>query len=143
MNEELVEQGVVIKSEEGIAEIELIANENCEECSAKLFCKPNEGSTKHIHLKDNYGYKKGDRVTISIPGKSLLLASCKLYLYPLILFVAFISLGLFIFTANKFIEVYSFLLATSGVAAYYIIFYLFNKNQKLNPPSVKLIKSDY
>ena len=51
MNEELVEQGIVQKSDNGFTEIELVANENCEECSAKLFCNTNKNSKNILIIK--------------------------------------------------------------------------------------------
>ncbi|MFH1526476.1 MAG: hypothetical protein ABIG69_07460 [Bacteroidota bacterium] len=46
VEEEIIEEGLVIKSENGIAEIQLRETKECEECTAKLFCKPGGEKTK-------------------------------------------------------------------------------------------------
>ena len=43
--EELIDEGIVIQSQEGIAEVAVLPSENCQECNAKLFCKAGKADT--------------------------------------------------------------------------------------------------
>lgn len=43
VEEEIIEEGLVIKSENGIAEIQLRETKECEECTAKLFLQTRRG----------------------------------------------------------------------------------------------------
>ncbi|MCW8849388.1 MAG: SoxR reducing system RseC family protein, partial [Melioribacteraceae bacterium] len=107
MNEEITEQGIVLKSGNGTTEIQLLSNENCEECSAKLFCKPREDSARILQVTEPVKLKEGDKVSISISGKSLLLASFNLYLYPLLILIITILIGTIQFSNSNQPELYS------------------------------------
>src|SRR4030066_2580835 len=96
--EVLVEEGVVLSVENGIAEISLTKSDNCEECSARLICKPNKDSSKILKAADPFGVIPGDTVRIEIQGKTLFNASILLYGVPLVLLVIGILLGLSIFS---------------------------------------------
>lgn len=130
MNEELIEEGIVVKSENGYADIILLTKESCEECSAKIICKPKDDSSRILNIKNNCGAQKGDKVTISVQGKTLLKAAFNLYLYPLLLLITGILLGLNIFASSNFAELYAFLLGFLLTSVYYII--LIKLSTKLN-----------
>ena len=140
MNEELIEEGIVLKSENGFTEIALSKNTNCKDCSAKLFCKPSEDSSRIIKVKDSNKFNSGDKISVSISGKTLLKASLQLYFYPLVLFIGTILLGLTIFPNSKFNEVYSFLLSCTLVSIYYFMFFSFSKKLNNNEPQIHLTK---
>ena len=140
MDEQLIEQGIVLKSENGFTEIELLANENCEECSAKLFCKPKEDSSRILKVNNSLGIAKGDKVSISISGKSLLNASIKIYLYPLLLLISSIFLGMIFFTNSKQPELYSLLVGLALVVIYYYTFFLLGKNGSKDKSKVIISK---
>ena len=93
MTEELVEEGIVLDSGNGIVEIQLKENENCEECSAKLFCSTGNGNSKTLKINNNSNFEPGDKVTISISGKNLIIASLNLYFFPILILVISIFLG--------------------------------------------------
>ena len=63
MNEELKEEGIVVSTSDGYAEIQLVENDNCEDCSAKLFCKPQEDNSKNLTIKNNDSLIIGDKVS--------------------------------------------------------------------------------
>jgi positive regulator of sigma E activity len=127
MQEELVEEGIVLNSGNGIVEIQLSENDHCEECSAKLFCNPQKDKSKKLIAEDKNDLQIGDRVTVTIPGKSLFLASVNLYLYPLLILVAAIFVGTELFKGSIHKEIYSFLLSLIMVAFYYAGFFWIGK----------------
>lgn len=130
MNEELIEEGIVVKSENGYADIILLTKESCEECSAKIFCKPKDDSSRILNVKNTCGAQKGDKVAISIQGRTLLKAAFELYLYPLLLLISGILLGSSIFANLNYTELYAFLLGFLLTSVYYII--LIKLSTKLN-----------
>lgn len=141
MNEELTEQGIVLKSEKGITEIELLSNENCEECSAKLFCKPREDSARVLQITDPTKLNKGDKVSISISGKSLLIASFNLYLYPLLILIVSILIGTNIFSNSNQPELYSLAVGIILAMTYYFTFLKMCKNTAIKKPKIIITKS--
>lgn len=141
MNEELIEQGIVLKSEEGISEIELFSNENCEECSAKLFCKPREDSSRILQVTNPIKLNKGDKVSISISGKSLLTASLNLYLYPLLILVISILIGTNLFSNSSHPELFSLTAGIILVSIYYLTFFKISKKFISKKPNVIISKT--
>jgi positive regulator of sigma E activity len=140
MQEEVIEKGIVINSKNGFIDIELLENDNCEECSAKLYCSSQKDSTKTLTIKNPSNYSSGDKVTISILGRNILKAAFKLYLYPLILLVGSIFIGTKMFAFNA--ELYSFLLGILIVALYYILFYHLGKKVKNGEPEILVVKTE-
>jgi sigma-E factor negative regulatory protein RseC len=141
MSEELTEQGIVVKSEEGITEIELLSNENCEECSAKLFCKPRGNSSRILQVTDSTKLNEGDKVSISISGKSLLIASFNLYLYPLLILIFSILIGTSLFSNSRQPELFSLSSGIILVIIYYFAFFKISKNTAIKKPNIIITKS--
>ena len=136
--EQLHEQGIVLEASEGKAKVRLIESGSCEECSAKIFCKPGEGDSKILEVIDPLGVHAGDEVTINIEGSDLVKASLKLYGIPLVLLVAGIVIGLSLFNNN---ELLAFLLGIGIMAIYYlVIFLLSKKSPKQILPKIVLVK---
>lgn len=136
MNEELIEEGIVVKSENGYAHIALVTKDSCEECSAKIICKPRDESSRILSIKNTCGAQKGDKVTISVHGKTLLKAAFNLYLYPLILLISGIILGLNIFASSNFTELYAFLLGCFFTSVFYIILIKFSAKLNSRQPII-------
>lgn len=140
MSEELIEQGIVLKSEKGISEIELISNDNCEECSAKLFCKPREDSSRILQVPDTTKLKEGDKVSIAISGKSLLTASFNLYLYPLLILIFSILIGTRIFSNSAQSELLSLSIGIFFISIYYLTFFKISKKISTKKSNVLITK---
>lgn len=140
MQEEVTEKGIIVNSKDGFIEIELLENDNCEECSAKMYCSPKKDSSKTLRIKNPANYLEGDTVTISILGKNILKAAFNLYLYPLLLLVSSIFIGTKLFTTNT--ELFSFLLGILTLAIYYGLFFQLGKKIKDNEPQIFIAKSE-
>lgn len=140
MQEEVTEKGIIVNSQSGFIDIELLENGNCEECSAKLYCSPKKDSSKTLKVKNPSNYSVGDKVTISILGKDILKAAFNLYLYPLLILVTSIFIGTKYFSSNT--ELYSFLLGVSTTALYYTIFFQLGKKLKDDEPKILIVKSE-
>ncbi|MBN1637754.1 MAG: SoxR reducing system RseC family protein [Ignavibacteriales bacterium] len=127
--EEFIESGKVIKIDGKIVEVELNTTDACEECTAKIFCKPKSDGKKTLTAVDEIGVSIGDKVKISLAGKIVFKMSFLLYGIPLILLVVGIFIGLRIFADNASIELFSFLFGLSIMIIYYFVFYLLNKKR--------------
>lgn len=136
MNEELLEEGIVLKSGGGIAEIALKENAACEECSAKLFCGPQNNKLKTLTVSDPFGTHPGDEVKISVKGKEVLKVSVLLYGMPLVLILAGILIGMNLFEGYKYSELYAFIIGLLFTGFYFIFFFFkISKNIKTTAPS--------
>lgn len=126
--EELYEDGIVKEVQDGIAEIVISDSDHCEECSAKVYCKPGSSNERSLVVKDPFGVHPGDKVRVTIKGSKILSASFLLYGIPLIILVAGIFIGLQIFTINK--ELFSTILAVGLISIYSLVLYLYNGRKK-------------
>jgi sigma-E factor negative regulatory protein RseC len=126
--EELYEDGIVKEVQDGIAEIVISDSDHCEECSAKIYCKPGSSNERSLTVKDPFGVHPGDKVRVTIKGSKILSASFLLYGIPLIILVAGIFIGLQSFTINK--ELFSTLLAIGLISIYSLVLYLYNRRTK-------------
>lgn len=141
--EAIIEKGIVISSGNGHAEIALIQTGACEECSAKIFCKPSEKSdSKILEVEDPFGVKTGDEVDIEIKGSDVLKASFMLYGIPLILIIFGIVIGMDFFQNTKLPELLSFLFGIGLNALYFGGFFLLEKNKQMPPtvPQITFVK---
>lgn len=130
MTEELFEEGIVVKSIGGIAEIKLKENGNCEECTAKIFCSPQNNNSRTLKVLDSFESQPGDEVKISINGSEVLKASILLYGIPLVLLLAGIAIGLSLFENTNFPEFYGFLTGMAVISLYLGIFYITTSKRK-------------
>ena len=138
-SEAIIEKGIVLNSSEGLAEIALIETGSCEECSAKIFCKPSETKdSKIIEVNDPFGVVPGDEVQIEIAGSDVLKASAMLYGVPLVLIILGIVAGMEMFSAAQTPELFSFLFSAGLAGAYLGGLVLFSKT-KLNKPKLPQI----
>lgn len=125
--EELIEEGIVKKSQNGIAEIIISDSAFCEECSAKVYCKPANVRSRTLTVKDPFGTMFGDRVKISIKGNKIIAATFILYGIPLILLLVGLFLGSQLFSVN--VEVYSSLIVL-GLIIFYALSIMILSNGK-------------
>ncbi len=126
-SEELVEEGIVTEIKNGIATVSVNNSESCEECSAKIFCHT-ENNTRNVTAKDPYGVKAGDKVQISIKGRSVVAASFLLYGLPLVLLIAGIFIGMNSFKTNA--ELFSSLVSIITVTIYFLTVHLLSNSQR-------------
>ncbi|MCU0342509.1 MAG: SoxR reducing system RseC family protein [Ignavibacterium sp.] len=126
--EELYEDGIVKEASDGIAEIVISDSDHCEECSAKVYCKPGSSNERSLTVKDPFGVQPGDKVRVTIKGSKILSASFLLYGIPLIILVVGIFIGLQIFTINK--ELFSTLLALGFISIYSLGLFLYAKQNR-------------
>lgn len=115
-NEELIEEGIVTECGNGFAVINILSKEKCEDCSAKVYCKPSGETDRQLKVNDNFGVECGDKVRVSLEGKKIITASMFIYGIPLILLMAGIYLGFMFFETNK--ELFSFLLGVCFISFY-------------------------
>jgi sigma-E factor negative regulatory protein RseC len=118
-NEELIEEGIVKSSKDGMAEIIISNSAHCEECSAKVYCKPNSGDNRTIVVHDTLGLKPGDFVLISVSGQKIFQTSFFLYGLPLIILILGLFIGFNIFNSQK--ELFSTLLSIVLLAVYFFL----------------------
>ena len=90
-----------------------------------------------IQIKDSTAVAPGDNVEIAVSGSSLLKASLLLYGVPLILMLAGIVIGSFVFSANSNFELLSCLVGL-GLISGYIGMLLVNKKslERLYQPKI-------
>ena len=132
----LVEEGIVVSVAEGTAHVAVTQSESCEDCSAKIICKPKSENEKIIKVEDPLGVKPGDKVRIEVEGGALLSASFFLYGVPLILFLVGIFSGMSIFSNYAAKELYSFLFGIGLITVYYIINFLKKTSSKPKLPKI-------
>jgi len=121
--EEIIEEGIVLRSNDGIAEVALATGDSCEECTAKIFCKPQDDTNKVLTAVDPYSTSPGDRVRISIEGKTLFSISVLIYGIPLLLLIVGVVIGLNLFKGSSLSELYSFLFSLGLIGIYFLAFY--------------------
>jgi len=126
--EELYEEGIVKESGNGFATVIISNSDHCEECTAKLYCKPGNSNQRSLIAADPYGAHPGDKVRVSIKGSKLISASFLLYGIPLILLLSGLLIGMKIFTINK--ELLSTLLSIVLIAIYFPVVFSISKRSK-------------
>lgn len=126
-NEELTEEGIVKESKNGIATIVISNSDNCEECSAKLYCKPGNANERKLIVNDPFGVKAGDKVRVMIKGSKLISASLMVYGVPLGLLLLGLIVGMNVINENK--EILSTFLSLGLVSIYLLGFWFVSKKK--------------
>ncbi|MDT3695408.1 MAG: SoxR reducing system RseC family protein [Ignavibacterium sp.] len=134
--EELYEDGIVKESSNGFATVIISSSDHCEECTAKLYCKPGNSNERSLTAADPYGTKPGDKVRISIKGSKLISASFILYGIPLILLLTGLLIGMKIFAINK--ELLSTLLSIGLIVLYIPVVFSISRRKKQDEVRIKL-----
>lgn len=141
IDEVIAEEGIVVSVQSGFADVSVIQNEKCDECSAKIICKPTKDDQNILHVEDPIGVKIGDNVRIEIKGGSLLKASFNLYGIPLILLLVGIILGTSIFSGYKLSELYSVIFGLGLIAIYFLLTFARSKTlHKQVLPKIVFVK---
>ncbi|MCX7876789.1 MAG: SoxR reducing system RseC family protein [Melioribacteraceae bacterium] len=130
MNEIILEKGKVISIHNSYAEVLIENKDNCDECSAKIFCKPKSEKDNLLFANDLIGVKINDIVEVEIKGNSIFNASLFLYFFSLIVLCVGILVGQLIF--DKLKDPLSVLLGIMLMSIYFLIlkrkFNILNKN---------------
>ncbi len=123
--EDIYEEGIVTATERGSATVAILKSDSCEECSAKIFCGVGEKNENSVEACDPFGVHVGDSVRILIRGESLLAASGLLYGIPLVLIIAGIFVGSYVYNPG-FIrrELWSCLLGIGLAGIYYLVIFI-------------------
>lgn len=127
-NEELIEEGIVKESNNGIATIVIFKSDYCEECTAKLYCKPGNSKERSLIVTDTIGVNPGDKVRVAIKGSEILKISFLIYGIPLILLMIGLIIGMQIFQSNK--ELFSTIISIVLVLCYIFIVLFVDKKRK-------------
>ncbi len=143
-SERITERGIVIRSENGKAEVAILAQENCKTCSAKPYCAP-AGNEKvnYINVTDPYSTSPGDEVTLAITGNTLMKMSMIFYGIPLIILIAVILAMAPLFMGIKQGEAYSVMTGLAVMMLYYAGIYVLGKSlgKKNSPKNLPVIIS--
>ncbi|MBN1634310.1 MAG: SoxR reducing system RseC family protein [Ignavibacteria bacterium] len=123
MSEQITERGIVTNKKNNILEVVLSESGNCNECSAKIFCKPGNTGKKIILVKDTIGCNVGDCIDFSIPGSNLLKLSVKFYGLPLIILVLSVIICNYYLSDNILKELYSILISIFIVLIYFLVLF--------------------
>ncbi|MBU3916835.1 SoxR reducing system RseC family protein [bacterium] len=103
MSERDVESGMVILIQGDKARVRLLENDACEECNARIFCRPGSDGVREMLAYNHIKASVGDRVDIAETSNLLLKLSFMQFGVPLIgllsgiLFVNVFNLALFSF----------------------------------------------
>lgn len=140
-SEVLIEEGIVTFVGDKFAEVSLSSGADCQECSAKIICKPKTKEENILRVNDPFGAKIGDVVRIEIKGSDVLKASFFLYGISLFVLLLGIIIGKYIFAGNKNVDLFSFVIGVCFLSAYFLIFFLIKrKNSQENLPQIISIK---
>lgn len=143
--EKLIEYGIISKIDGTNIEVVLNSNDNCEECTAKLFCKPTTENENILTIESNQKLEIGDSVEVAISGRTILISTFLLYGLPLLLLIILILFGMYLFQNSNYSELYSFAMGISVLAIYYSLFNtIMKRNSKLfrHPILTKIYSSN-
>lgn len=122
--EDIYEEGVVLRSDEGTATVMVMDGESCHECGAKMFCSAADGRENTVTVRDPLGAHAGDTVRFVIRGEIMFKAAAMLYGIPLALILGGILAGMYLFDPGLMPrELWAFLLGLSAAGLYYLMFF--------------------
>lgn len=117
------EAGVVVKTWEGFALIEIAPEGSCEGCGAREICRLGMSGKREIEVMNLKNAKVGDRVRIAIELQKSLLASFLLYILPIITFFIGVGIGQWIWKREGASTICGFI----GFFGIFISFKIFGK----------------
>lgn len=138
MREQLTEEGIVVKAEDGKAEIAIIKVDNCEECHAKMVCKPanKKDDLTTVMATDSLGVHPGDSVKFAVDGFTVLKASAWIYGVPLVLLIIGMLIGDRLFVETAIPELFTFLFSLGLLSIYYLGYYIFFRDRSATGDSM-------
>ncbi len=81
------EQGMVLKTQGGVAVVRTKKSEACAGCSSRHSCNA-KGNDMEVEAVNGIGAKQGDNVVLQIQTRPFLKATFMLYLFPILCMVA-------------------------------------------------------
>lgn len=120
-SEVIVEEGIVVSVENQFANVVVVQSESCNECSAKILCKPKSPNENIVKVINSLGALPGDKVRFEVKGSALLSASFMLYGIPILIFVIGIFLGLSVFSDYTIKELYAVLFGIGLIIIYFFL----------------------
>lgn len=127
MQEILTENGIVEKISGNNVQITIVPSKECEECSAKILCKSTSNNRNILSVVSRDNFVIGDTVKIIVKGENVFLLTFFLYGLPLVILIASLLFGLFIFSDSTNSELYSFGFSLALLSVY---FWQFNRITK-------------
>jgi len=125
-NEVITQEGIINSVENGKAEILVHSGSQCDICSAKIICRCDESGNRYLLIDNLFGGEKGDRVRISVKGKSILEATFLLYGFPIFLILIGVIFGMKIFNNELYASLSGLILA----GLFFVFVFKFYKNKK-------------
>ena len=81
------EIGNIVNIENNIAEVELLENDQCHSCGARMICRPGDSGKRTLKLKNTLNARIGDRILIEQSDKNQLKLAFMQYGFPLLGFL--------------------------------------------------------
>lgn len=140
--EDIYEEGVVLRSIDGKATVSVMGSDACHECGAKLFCSVSGGGENTVEVRDPFGAQTGDLVRFVIRGEAMFRVAGLLYGIPLLLILAGILIGMYLFDPGILPrELWSFILGLGMAGVYYLGLFLSGESSTAaNMPSIIFIR---
>jgi len=142
MQEILTENGIVEKISGNNVQITIVPSKECEECSAKILCKSTSNNRNILSVVSSDNFVIGDSVKIIVKGENLFLLTFFLYGLPLVILIASLLFGLFIFSDSTNSELYSFGFSLALLSVYFLQFNRITKHISNISNKPTIIKTD-
>lgn len=142
--EDIYEQGIVTAAGQGSATVAVLRSDACEDCSAKIICGTGDKNENCVEAVDPFGVRVGDEVRIRIRGESLFAAAGILYGIPLLLILAGILVGTYVYDPGLMrSELWAFTLGIGLTASYYLLLFVSGTTLRSNTlmPDIVSVRS--
>jgi positive regulator of sigma E activity len=131
LNESFIESGTILKIDDDFTDVLIHSKNECEECSAKIFCTPSSGNSNVLRIQKLAGKNVGDEIKIEINSKSIVSQALIMYLLPLIILLLVVVLTYNLFGTSNNKEILAF---TGTVISLVVYFFLLHLKRKFYPP---------
>lgn len=127
LNESYIESGTIIKIENDFTDVMIHSKNECEECSAKIFCTPSSGNLNVLRIQKLTGKNVGDEIKIEISAKSIVGQAIIMYLFPLIILLIVVALTYNLFSTSNNKELLAFMGVIISLVIYFFLLHLKRK----------------
>ncbi|MBX3009230.1 MAG: SoxR reducing system RseC family protein [Melioribacteraceae bacterium] len=136
LNESFIESGTILKIDDDFTDVLIHSKNECEECSAKIFCTPTSANLNVLRIQKLAGKNVGDDIKIEINSKSIVSQALIIYLLPLIILLIVVALTYNLFSASNNKELLAF---TGAIISLVVYFFLLNLKRKFFPSDQRSI----